>query len=146
MNAAILTSRSAQKTIYCVHFNIEQMLKRFGPENCAFMTVTLKERIYDAKEAKAAIDRILRAVIRPRYSHYIGVLERHDSGAIHYHFVVHVGRNIRRGFSWAAFRRQQWFKLPKVIRDEVCCVFSTAAPREVCENQIQTLSSCSQGD
>jgi hypothetical protein len=28
------------------------------------------------------------------------VLERHESGAIHFHFVIHVGRDIRSGFNW----------------------------------------------
>ena len=44
---------------------------------------------------------LLTNVVRPRYGkRYIGVMERHESAAIHFHFIIHVGRDIRTGFDW----------------------------------------------
>ncbi len=100
---SIPVAKSAYKTEFCLKTNIEMAAERFGIGHLAFFTPTFAKPIYSAKIAQQRMHSLLTNVIRPRYGdRYIAVFERHESGAIHFHFVVYVQKDIRNGFDWIA--------------------------------------------
>jgi hypothetical protein len=98
---AIPVSKSAYKTEHCIKESIRIAAETYGLEMLAFFTVTFAKPIFSAEWAQQQINSLLTNVIRPRYGNrYLCVLERHESGAIHFHFVICVGEDIRTGFDW----------------------------------------------
>jgi hypothetical protein len=115
---AIPVSKSAYKTEHCVKENIRIAAETYGLETLAFFTLTFAKPTFSAKCAQQRMNSLLTNIVRKRYGNrYLGVLERHESGAIHFHFVIHVGRDIRSGFNWTlahaayeAAKRRQFHK------------------------------------
>lgn len=98
---ALQVSKGAYKTEHCVKENVRIAAAEYGLEMLAFVTITFAKAIFSAKCAQQRMNSLLTNVIRPRYGkRYIGVLERHESGAIHFHFIIYVGTDIRTGFDW----------------------------------------------
>ena len=94
-------SKGAYKTEFCLKTNIELAAKFFGLEHLVFFTVTFGYAIYSAKRAQKHLNSLLTNVIRPRYGNrYIAVMERHKSGAIHFHFILWLEKDVRTGFDW----------------------------------------------
>ena len=94
-------SKGAYKTEHCLKENIRLAAEAFGLESLGFFTLTFAKPMFSAKCAQQRMNSLLTNVIRPRYGkRYIGVMERHESGAIHFHFIIHVGTDIRTGFDW----------------------------------------------
>ena len=89
---ALQVSKGAYKTEHCLKENIRIAAEEYGLEMLAFVTITFAKAIFSAKCAQQRMNSLLTNVIRPRYGkRYIGVLERHESGAIHFHFIIYVG-------------------------------------------------------
>jgi hypothetical protein len=99
---AIPVSKSAYKTEHCLKENIRFAAQEYGLETLAFFTLTFAKPTFSAECAQQRMNSLLTNIIRKRYGNrYLGVLERHESGAIHFHFVIHVGADIRTGFDWS---------------------------------------------
>jgi hypothetical protein len=98
---AIPVSKSAYKTEHCIKENIRIAAETYGLETLAFFTLTFAKPTFSAKCAQQRMNSLLTNIVRKRYgTRYLGVLERHETGAIHFHFVIHVGEDIRTGFDW----------------------------------------------
>ena len=94
-------SKGAYKTEFCLKSNIELAAKFYGIEHLVFFTITFAYAVYSAKRAQKHLNSILSNVIRPRYGdRYLAVFERHASGAIHFHFVLWLEKDVRTGFDW----------------------------------------------
>ncbi len=94
-------SKGAYKTEFCLKTNIELAAKFNGIEHLVFFTITFAYAVYSAKRAQKHINSILSNVIRPRYGdRYLVVFERHESGAIHFHFILWLEKDVRTGFDW----------------------------------------------
>jgi len=105
---AVPVSRGAYKTEFCIKTNVELAAKFYGLGHLGFFTQTFAKRVYSAKKAQQRLNSLLSNVIRPRYGNrYIVVFHRHESGAIHFHFVVYVEKDIRSGFDWDLKRRAE---------------------------------------
>jgi hypothetical protein len=103
---SVPVARSAYKTEFCLKENIRLAVEHYGIGNLAFFTVTFAKPVYCPKLAQKRLNSLLTHVIRPRYGNrYIIVFERHQSGAIHFHFVVYVAKDIRTGFDWDLARQ-----------------------------------------
>jgi hypothetical protein len=101
-NGPVPVSRHAFKTEFCLKENVEQAAKNYGLDKLGFLTVTFRMPVYSAELAQDRLNSLLTNVIRPRYGNgYICVFERHESGAIHFHFLVVVQKDIRTGFDWS---------------------------------------------
>ena len=95
-------SKGAYKTEFCLKANIELAAKFYGIQHLVFFTITFAYAVYSAKRAQKHLNSILSNVIRPRYGdRYLAVFERHASGAIHFHFVLWMEKDVRTGFDWA---------------------------------------------
>jgi len=110
--SSVPVAKSAYKTEHALKENIRIAVERWGIGHLAFFTPTFVKPVYSAKLAQARMNSLLTHVIRPRYGNrYLAVFERHESGAIHFHFVVYVKKDIRTGFDWskadAAYQAQK---------------------------------------
>ena len=104
--ASVPVARSAYKTEFCLKENIRLAVEKYGIEHLGFFTVTFAKPVYCARTAQRHLNSLLTHVIRSRYGNrYIIVFERHQSGAIHFHFVVFVEKDIRTGFNWDLARQ-----------------------------------------
>jgi hypothetical protein len=103
---SVPVARSAYKTEFCLKENIRLAVEKYGIEHLGFFTVTFAKPVYSAKTAQRHLNSLLTHFIRSRYGNrYIIVFERHNSGAIHFHFVVYVEKDIRTGFDWNLARQ-----------------------------------------
>ena len=103
---SVPVAKSAYKTEFCLKENIRLAVEKYGIEHLGFFTVTFAKPVYSAKTAQRHLNSLLTHVIRSRYGNrYIIVFERHESGAIHFHFVVYVEKDIRTGFDWDLARQ-----------------------------------------
>ncbi len=95
-------SKGAYKTEFCLKTNVELAAKFYGIEHLVFLTITFAYAVYSAKRAQKHLNSVLSNVIRPRYGdRYLAIFERHSSGAIHFHFVLWLEKDVRTGFDWA---------------------------------------------
>lgn len=98
---SIEVSKGAFKTEFCLKENIRLAVERYGIGHFAFFTPTFARPVYCPKAAQKRLNSLLTNIIRPRYGdRYIAVFERHESGAIHFHFIVWMEKDIRSGFNW----------------------------------------------
>ena len=103
---SVPVAKSAYKTEFCLKENIRLAVEKYGIEHLGFFTVTFAKPVFSAKTAQRHLNSLLTHVIRSRYGNrYIIVFERHESGAIHFHFVVFVEKDIRTGFDWDLARQ-----------------------------------------
>lgn len=118
---SIEVSKGAFKTEFCLKENVRLAAEKYGLENLGFLTLTFAKAMFSARHAQKRMNSLLTNIIRPRYGNrYIGVLERHESGAIHFHFIIVVGVDIRTGFDWAladaAYAAQQARDFPSASK------------------------------
>lgn len=92
--------------------------KKYGLKNLGFLTLTFRDHVVCPKEAQRRLNSLLSNVIKPRYTDYIGVMERQKSGRIHYHLLVHVGFDIRSGFDFDAVSNQDYTTASAALRGE----------------------------
>jgi len=72
-------------------------------ERIGFLTLTFADHVTCAREASRRFNSLASNVLRPRYAHYIRVLERQKSGRIHYHLLVVLPDDIRTGADFDEF-------------------------------------------
>jgi hypothetical protein len=87
--------------------NVVSFVQRNGLEKVGFLTLTFADHVTDVKEASRRLNSLGVGVLRGRYGEWIRILERQKSGRIHYHLLVNVGRDIRSGFDFEAYRNVQ---------------------------------------
>jgi hypothetical protein len=104
--SSVPVATSAYKTEFCLKENIELAVEYYGIGYLAFFTPTFAKPVFCKMTAQKRLNSLLTHVIRPRYGNcYIAVFERHESGAIHFHFVLRVEEDIRTGFDWDLARQ-----------------------------------------
>lgn len=113
-----IPSTQHRKTASALGWNVFWFAQKHGLENLGFLTLTFRDHVTSVKVAQARLNSLLSNVIKPRYSDYIGVLERQKSGRIHYHLLVHVGFDIRTGFNFDAVAEQNYSSASPALRAE----------------------------
>ena len=109
---------SAGRTAYALKVNVEAAVERWGLERTGFLTLTFADHVLDSKEAQRRMNSLTTHVLRPRYGGAIRVIERQESGRIHYHVLIDVGVDIRTGFDFAAIERQDYRSASPALRSE----------------------------
>jgi len=89
-----------------------------GIENLAFLTITFRHPIWRVQEAQRRYNSLATNVLKSRYPAWITVLERHESGAIHFHLLIAIGRDIRMGIDFAAIRNGDYRSANPALRGE----------------------------
>lgn len=105
--------------------NIKSFVKHFGIEKCGFFTLTFPDDVQCVYEASARFNSLRTGYLSKIMDGYIGVYERHESGRIHFHFVIALTKNIlneyRKGrliqYDWQAVKKRNYRSVPKSLRD-----------------------------
>lgn len=111
-------SSQFRKSANALSWNVQHFALRFGLENLGFLTLTFKDHVLCVKEAQKRLNSLLSNVIKPRYTDYVGVLERQKSGRIHYHLLVNVGFDIKTGFDFYSVSKKDYSSASKNLRNE----------------------------
>lgn len=114
----LLLSSGHRKTAFALQRNVVLMLEKYGLERIGFLTLTFARHIVNYKESQKALHSLMTGVLRPRYPEYITVMERMDSGRIHYHLLVVMAADIRTGFDFKEVKRGDYRSANDYLRTE----------------------------
>lgn len=92
-----------KKVANALSWNVAHLCQKYGTERVGFLTLTFADHVLDVREASRRFNSLATHVLKPRYGHYIRVLERQKSGRIHYHLLVVLPDDIRTGVDFEAF-------------------------------------------
>jgi hypothetical protein len=97
---------------------VRLLIESHGLERVGFLTLTFARHIVAYREAQRMLHSLMAGVLRPRYAEHITVMERMDSGRIHYHLLVVMAADIRTGFDWEAVKRGDYRSANDYLRAE----------------------------
>ena len=106
------------RTAHALTENVKGMVERYGAGRVGFLTLTFRDHVTDAKEARRRLNSLTTGVIRPRYGNAVVVLERQKSGRIHFHLVLAMPADIGSGCDFGAFKRRDYRSAPLALRSE----------------------------
>ncbi len=115
---SVIKSTQHRKSANALSWNVQYFADRFGLENLAFLTNTFADHVVCIKEAQRRFNSLLSNVIKPRYSEYIGVVERQKSGRVHFHTLLNVGKDIRTGVDFSEFEQGVYTSASDYLRSE----------------------------
>lgn len=93
------------KTEFLLTRNVQGFIEHFGVERCGFLTLTFADDVQDVREASRRFNSLRTNFLCKHILGYIGVYERTKSGRIHFHFVVALKCDIRKGFNFGAMQK-----------------------------------------
>jgi hypothetical protein len=111
-------SAAHRKTAYALKCNVLLLIGRFALERIGFLTLTFARHVVNYKDAQKALHSLMTGVLKGRYVEYIIVMERMDSGRIHYHLLIVMAEDIRTGFHFAAVKRGHYGSASDYLRRE----------------------------
>lgn len=95
-----LTTNQA-KSAYALGVNVKRLVERFGIEHVLFQTFTLPEVIRDRVESQRRFKSFETHCLSQMFpTARVGVVQRHKSGGIHWHFLTVGDHDYRTGFNW----------------------------------------------
>ncbi len=106
------------KTPFVVGEEIKKLVKQYGLNRLGFFTLTAADGVTSIKEANRRFNSLNTHVLKTRFERAVFVLERHKSGAIHYHGVVVMPADIRTGFDFEAVKSRDYRSASQLLRDE----------------------------
>jgi hypothetical protein len=98
-----ILSGSQWKTAWALSENVRAFVGHYGLEHVGFHTETFADHVTDMKEASRRFNSLRTHVLSERYLDYIAVVERQESGRIHFHLLVACREDIRTGFDFVAY-------------------------------------------
>lgn len=107
-----------RKVANALSWNVAHLCQKYGIERVGFLTLTFADHVVCAREASRRFNSLATHVLRPRYEHYIRVLERQKSGRIHYHLLVVLRDDIRTGVDFDQFTAGRYTSAGKLLRLE----------------------------
>ena len=111
-------SSGHRKTAFALMLNVLWLIERHGLERVGFLTLTFARYVVAYKDAQKALHSLMTGVLKARYPEYIIVMERMESGRIHYHLLVVMAEDIRTGFDFAAVKRGNYGSASDYLRRE----------------------------
>jgi hypothetical protein len=106
------------KTAFALQVNVQEAVGRWGLERTGFLTLTFADHVTDPREAQRRMNSLTTNVLRPRYGEAIRVMERQESGRIHYHLLIKLGVDIRTGFDFDAIKKRDYRSASAALRAE----------------------------
>lgn len=120
-------SAAHRRTAYALKENVLMLIAIYGRERIGFLTLTFARHILCYKAAQKCLHSLMTGVLKQRYPEYIIVMERMESGRIHYHLLVVVAEDIRTGFDFAAVKRKDYRSASTYLRSEWAFWLKTAS-------------------
>ena len=97
-------STSHKKSTYALELNSHFFVKHCGFNRVGFLTLTFADDIQDRQEAQRRFNSLRTNFLNKYFKGYVRVMERCQSGRIHYHLLVDCGCDVRSGLD---FRKLQ---------------------------------------
>ncbi len=111
-------SSGHRKVANALSWNVAHLCQKYGTHRVGFLTLTFADHVICAREASRRFNSLASNVLRPRYAHFIRVLERQKSGRIHYHLLVVLKDDIRTGADFDAFADRNYKSANSALRLE----------------------------
>lgn len=111
-------STQHRKSAFILKESILALGEKFGINYLGFLTLTFAEHILCPKQAQKRLNSLLSHVIKIRYQEYVGVMERHKSGRIHYHLLLVLDVDIRVGVDFDQLALGNYKSASKSLRNE----------------------------
>jgi hypothetical protein len=95
-----------KKTAFKLQHNVRALVQKYGIEHMVVCTVTHAQFCGDAKASQRKWHSFVTGYLNKHYKgRWLRVLERCESGCIHYHVLIAVPDDVRTGFDFEAYRR-----------------------------------------
>lgn len=108
-----------RKTAHALRKSIQNLAARYGIERLGFLTLTFADHVLDAREASRRFNNLSRRVLAERYnSEFVKVMERQESGRIHFHLIVVCREDIRTGVNFEEIKECKYRSAGKALRSE----------------------------
>lgn len=107
-----------KKVALALSWNVAHMCREYGIERVGFLTLTFSDHVTDPREAQRRFNSLASHVLRKRYPAHVAVLERQESGRIHYHLLVPMPDDIRTGIDFEAIANRDYRSANKALRLE----------------------------
>ena len=111
-------SSAHRKAVYALIQNVIRLVFIYGLNRIGFLTLTFARHVVSYKEAQKSLHSLMTGVLKKRYTEYIIVMERMDSGRIHYHLLVVMAEDIRTGFNFAQVEQGNYASANSFLRSE----------------------------
>ena len=111
-------SPAHRRTAHALERNCWLLVEKYGIERIGFLTLTFARHILSYKDAQKYLHSLMTGVLKKRYGEYIIVMERMESGRIHYHLLVVLAQDIRTGFDFVAVKRKDYRSANHPLRSE----------------------------
>lgn len=93
-------STSYKKSTTALEMNVKAFIEVFGLNKVGFLTLTFVDDVTDPKEAQRRFHSLRTNFLKRHFPEYIAVYERTKKGRIHFHLIVNVRVDIRRGLNF----------------------------------------------
>lgn len=93
-------STSYKKSTTALEMNVKAFIEVFGLNKVGFLTLTFADDVTDPKEAQRRFHSLRTNFLKRHFPEYIAVYERTKKGRIHFHLIVNVRVDIRRGLNF----------------------------------------------
>lgn len=107
-----------RKTAFNLARAVARLCGRYGIERVGFLTLTFADHVTCAREAGKRLHSLTTHVLSERYAETICVLERMQSGRIHFHLLVVLDSDIRTGFDFAQASEGDYSSANGALRGE----------------------------
>lgn len=111
-------STQHRKSAFILKESVNHLADKFGLNYLGFLTLTFADYVTCSRESQKRLNSLLSNVIKLRYREYLGVLERHKSGRIHYHLLVVLNSDIRSGVAFDELSRGIYSSANSYLRSE----------------------------
>lgn len=101
-----------------VELEIQGLIVRHGVNCIGFLTFTFSDDVKTIKEASRRFNSLFSNVLSKRYREWIGVVQRHKDGRIHFHLVVVMSQDIRTGFDFDQVKRRDYSSASAYLKAE----------------------------
>jgi hypothetical protein len=109
-------SPAHRRTAYALAQNCWLLVEKYGIDCIGFLTLTFARHITAYQEAQKYLHSLMTGVLKKRYAEYIVVMERMQSGRIHYHLLVALAQDIRTGFDFTAAKTGDYRSANQFLR------------------------------
>ena len=114
-NERIPNSQS-RKVAYALKENVAAMIEKHGVERIGFLTLTFADKVQNIREAQRRFNSLRTGVLAPKYVDWIGVMQRHASGVVHFHLLVVCPSDIRTGLDFEALKKKDYRSANDALR------------------------------
>ncbi|HVU15530.1 MAG TPA: hypothetical protein VHD32_01295 [Candidatus Didemnitutus sp.] len=101
-----------------VTLEVQGLVMRYGIGRLGFLTFTFSDDVQTSAEASRRMNSLLSNRLSKRYAEWLAVVQRHKDGKIHFHLVVVLEEDIRRGFNFDQVRNRDYSSASPYLKAE----------------------------